>query len=561
MSIGKNVMIYIIVGIIVLAGVLVFASSLFGSQYSVAVSMTPLGSSGVPVYNGLYPYNTTFFSILVNNTGSKGISNLPVVVYVNGTIYKSYNVSIPKGQGAKIQMNYTYMNSGNFTFKTEADPAGLMNIRNRSGSKSSVTMHINAPSNESPYYTLPQGNTTDIQTNIVHSNGLSVAYLFGGAYNASLFNNIFGPPVSGVLLNFISPYTNIVYSAYAKYTNGSSAYTAWLQGTISPYVIEELLGSRNLTLMDTYVGNVLVRHGGIGNNTTICMDGQKGWTKLTFYTGFSNVTCDGFVNNADEGMSSIVGNALDSNNAIINYQNAFIYSNSSSLGSSVMVNSTGISTLNIFYNQYGWFITTIKKVATGLNASPVCYGEIYNSTPNTSICGSSMVGIDNLSGEALVNTTEIFKNYRLSVYSLVNESDIQTAFLSSAGLINSLGVNETPINFTSFMKNTCGTQSQNLTCEFNAFNHTSDVANMTLTNSGNSRITLNGAICYFAYGNGQAFNATIDPNASINVSLSCGSVGASVFGVKTSYHLQFNYTEGNVVNIVNGTLNVTNLAG
>ncbi len=562
MAIEKNTIIYIVIGIVVLAGVLVLAGSLSNSQYSVEVVMVPNGAGGAPVYNGLYPYNTTFFKILVNNTGTAEIKNLPIVVYLNGSIYQSYNVTVPKGEGASISMNYTYRDYGNFTFKAEADPAGLMNIKNRSGAASTVTIHINMPENASPYLTLPQYNTTDIQATVLQSQGLAVAYLFGRTYNSSIIMNMFGPKLSGILLNFIAPYTSKVYSAYAEYANGSTAYTAWLQGTISPYVVEGLIKSRNITMNDTYIGNTLVRHGSIDNNTTLCADGQEGWTKLTFYTGFENQTCAGFADNTDQTLSVIVANTLNNSNTILAYGNMFMYNGSAPLGSSVLVNGTNVSILNLFYNNYGWFGTIISKAnQTGMNSSPVCYGILYNSTPNTSICSSSIIGVDNLTGKAVVNTTEILKDYRLSVYSLVNSSGIKDAVLSSTALINSLGINETPIYFTSFLKNTCSMQGKGLTCGLNSFNYTSDVADLRVTNAGNSSIELDSGICYFVFENGQDINATIGAHASTNVSLSCGSVGFGVFGVSTSYHLRFNYTQGGITNMVNGTLNVTSLIG
>lgn len=560
MKLNKNIIIYIIIGIVILIGTIFVINSFGNHSYSLTVNIKPFNSNGILVYNGLYPYNTTFFRILINNTGKSKITDMPISVYLNGKMFKSYTVNIPKTEGASIHFNYTFRNSGNSTFKAIADPAGLLNIKNRNFSSNTLIMYINKPINPSQYLAISQYNITDTQDTVMASQGMAIAFLFGNVYNSTLFTDIYGPFVSSMLLNYLSPYTTAAYAAYAEYKNGGKAYTAWIQGTLSPHVIAVLLKTRDISVKSKMINNTELRYGSMKNDTIFCIDSKGGWTRFAFYSEIVNQTCDNFVNGSKAYAAHIITNAINNSNSILKYQNKFVYNNSKSLGSSIRVKNGNVSIINLFYNKHGYFAPVVKKLNyIPENFKPVCYGIIYNETNNTSICESSIVGLKYLKGYALTNATEFFKDYKFTIYSLINSTEIRTSYLNSINLINSLKINQTPISFTSFFKNDCSTENKKVKCGLTSFNHTTNIAYLSIHNLFNKTIRLNNGVCYFVFGNEQILNTTITTNSIENIKLNCGSVGSSVIGAMTNYHIRLNYTYNGIRNTINGTLNVTNM--
>ncbi len=453
MKISKNIIIYIIIGIIITIGIIFLITSLKSQSYLLTVNINPLNSNGTLMYTGLYPYNTTFFEVMIKNTGPNNIVDIPIAIYLGGKLFKSYNVTLPTGKGAAIHFNYTYTHSGTFTFKAIADPAGLFNIKDRNLTSDTIIININKPTHPSQYLTLPEHNITTTQDTLLKSKGLAIAYLLGSEYNSSIFTNMFGPEISGILLNYISPDIVSVYSAYARYENGNNAYTAWMQGTITPQTISKLFKSKNITVNNLLINNTKVGYAIIKNNTVFCINNKAGWTRFTFYTGFINQTCNSFVNNNNDSATYMITNAINNSKDVLAYQRGFMYANSMALGSSLIVNRSNFYVISLFYNRYGYFATLIKKFnQLPNNFTPICYGSIYNGSGESSICGSSIIKLRGIKDTALTNVTEFFENYRFSVYSLVNSSAILKSYLSSSRLINHLKINHTPLKFVSNFK-------------------------------------------------------------------------------------------------------------
>jgi len=125
--------------------------------------------------------------------------------------------------------------------------------------------------------------------------------------------------------------------------------------------------------------------------------------------------------------------------------------------------------------------------------------------------------------------------------------------------MNNLKINQTPISFTSFFRNSCNIENKNIGCNLISFNHTTNVAHISIHNLFNKTIQLNNGVCYFVFKNKKLLNNTITANSIGKINLNCGSVGSSVIGDMTNYHIKLNYTYNGIKSIVNGTLNVTNI--
>jgi hypothetical protein len=164
-----------------------------------------------------------------------------------------------------------------------------------------------------------------------------------------------------------------------------------------------------------------------------------------------------------------------------------------------------------------------------------------------------------LNGYALTNTTEFFPNYKFTVYSIVNSSNISTSYQSGINLINSLGVNQRAVDFASYFKDSCGTGNQSLSCSVNSFNYTTDTANIMIGNEFGKSIELRSAECYFVLGSPTVFNSIIPSGSERNVSLNCGSIGSASVGTMMNYNLELNYTYNGIAHETNGSVNITEI--
>ncbi len=560
MNISRSTLLYIIMALIIIAAVLILARALLRPTYSIDVRLLPLSANGNITYNGLYPYNTTYMRIIVNNTGGSAMKNLPIVFYVNGRIYNTTNATIPGRESVPIPINYTFMASGNYTFTATADPAGLFDISDRNLATSSVSIDVNSAATPLQYETLPQNGIVKSEDALLKTEGIGTSYLFGNVYNASYFTDMLGSKISGVLLTYMAPYTASIYSAYARYENGSRAFTAWIQGTESPYVIARLLETRNISIENRSIDGVKVYYGSISSNSSYCSDYSSGWTKITFYPS-NSVNCTAFVNGRNVSFEHKIGSALNASNTLLGYSGRFFYSNNvTQLGTGVVYNPDNISIVDLFYNRYGDFATVSSRTYNALSFTPVCAGEIYNATDNSSICSSSIIGLAKpLNGYALTNTTEFFPNYKFTVYSIVNSSNISTSYQSGINLINSLGVNQRAVDFASYFKDSCGTGNQSLSCSVNSFNYTTDTANIMIGNEFGKSIELRSAECYFVLGSPTVFNSIIPSGSERNVSLNCGSIGSASVGTMMNYNLELNYTYNGIAHETNGSVNITEI--
>ncbi len=558
MNISRGFLVYVLIAVVVVAAVAIAASMLINNGYSVAVKVVPLNSKGNVTYSGLYPYNTTFFSILVNNTGNGKITGLPLVVYLNGRTYDTYNLTIPKGEGIAVHMNYTYTSPGNFTFDAVADPAGLFKIANRTEASNTVSILIDTPAAPFPYMNLPSNGIVSGEDTVLKNYGIGMAYLFGNVYNSSGFSEMTGPKMSSDLLNTLGPYTNQAFAAYAQYKNGSWAYSSWMQGSQSPYLISKLFGSKGIKSNVVSLSGDTLYNGVIDNSIAFCMDYNGGWTRISYY-GSNSIGCDVFLNQNNSASKKLIGATINSSNTLLGYSERFLYSNSIGDGSGFMFSPNSVSITNLFHNGFGAFAAVAQSnKSISANYTPVCAGSLAVSPQNGSVCSSSIVGLANLTGYALTNSTEFFKGYRFSLYSVVNENSISTEYSNAAGLMGSLGFNGTAIDFHSYFNNTCNTSNSLITCKIKSFNPANEIANLDFYNKLNGSISVNSVSCYIGLPVIESINLTIPSNSERSVVLDCTVPPSQSFSLLTNYNLIMNYTYEGRNESLKGIVGITN---
>ncbi len=561
MKIDKWIFVYLILAVVVVVLVAFAANIFMNKAYDVTVKVLPLNSNGNLTYSGLYPYNTTFFSILVNNTGNTEISGVPLVVYVNGKTYETYNLTIPKGEGTPVHMNYTYDAPGNMTFEAVIDPAGLFNIKDRSQASNTVAISVGTPVTPSPYLTIPPNGITGTEDSVLRSYGISSAYLLANTYNSPIFSEMLGPKISAELLATLAPYTYQEYSVFANYLNGSSVFTTWMEGSQSPYLISKLLGNNNAKYGIVNASGRQIYAGTVSNDTSFCMDYYKGWTRISYYQS-NSIDCKSFGANNSTNQTSFVANAIESSNALVGYSEKLFYSNSTGIGSGFFYSANDAVVTSFFYNNYGDFVGLAEKNSSlSGNFAPVCAGTILNATGKSSICSSSIIGFQNLTGYALANSTAYFNGYRFSLYSVVGSNSISTAYLNAEGLINSLGFNGTPIAFSSYFKNSCTTSNSLISCTLESINSSDNIANVLLDNRLNGSIHINSGGCYIGTVVTAGINVTIPSNSEGNIELYCSAPSTKSFSLVTDYNMILNYTYDGTISYLTGVVGVSNFNG
>ncbi len=546
---------YMVVVVLAAIAIAEAVHAAYPSQYALQVSM-----STSPVSN-LYPYNTTFFNITLKNEGSS-ISNLVFGLYVNGTSIKEYKISIPHGESTSILANYTYADNGTYVFSAIADPAHLLNIADRKAASASITVHVNQSSSPNIYTSMPNSaieNTTSFTFSGQGMHGISVlAYI----YNVSEFSNSFGP-TSAVLpqvFENLYPYVAYANGALATYSNGTSAYTLWLKGTISPAALNSMLMTFNLTHSYANVNGTGANIWRIGNSTSVCVFYQQGWTKLVAFDNISTTseTCTSLIAHKYEpSESNVLVGVLATNKNLSAYQSKLIYSNSTNMGSLLSYSSVKTSAMNLFQNNYGVFAGIISRETPTIKNT--CYGILYNQS-NTSVCS---VYVMPRSGKALqqygmVNSTIITKNYTATLYSLTNESLLLAAHASAVSLMGSLGLGSS-LKWVSIFKNDCAFSNSSIGCSVKSYNYSSSTASISITNKLNSPVRINSLSCFMlsAMRFNETVNETIAPGNSITASASCESIALPVVSTGYSYNMSMNYTYMNVTRELAGTLNIT----
>ena len=160
-------------------------------------------------------------------------------------------------------------------------------------------------------------------------------------------------------------------------------------------------------------------------------------------------------------------------------------------------------------------------------------------------------------GYGLVNTTAINGNYAMTLYSLVNESNLLAAHRNAAALINALSINGSSAHWTQSPKNICLFNSSSLGCSINSFDYYNNTANLSIANKLSSQISITGIGCHLPdVQYSMPVNETVGSDSAVAIEFPCyNMVNVPVF--VQNYEITVNYTQGSINSVVVGTLNVT----
>jgi hypothetical protein len=312
---------------------------------------------------------------------------------------------------------------------------------------------------------------------------------------------------------------------------------------------------------NTTINGIGVSYIAVNNKTSICYMYDRGWTKILAYFNSSNAgSCVGIVGKTYSGAeSNTIVAQIKANTGMAVNQMHFIYTNSTSLGSALAY-SNSLSTVTFFDNKFGFFTSVIQNTTAFKGQQPKCKGLVYtNST--ASVC-SVIVSPSGASGNfGMVNTTELTSSYRVSLYSLVNQSNLVLAHENGVALIGALNVSNV-IMWSSMFKDTCSFRNASVGCNVTSFNYSTNMAHLRISSQLSGPIRINTMSCY-AIGVQQNYTVgtTIASGGAANVSVQCFSIPVGeVASLYNNYLLAINYTYMNSTRVSGGVLNVTNQA-
>ncbi len=570
--VSKNLIFYGIIAIAI--ALIVFIAALMlkaPSSYNISVHIIALNSSAS---NATYPFQTTHFIITAHNKGNFYAKAIPLGFYLNGTELAFYKVSIPANSNVSIKENYTYNANGAYQFSAVIDPANVISVANRADASNSVDIKVIAPQTPDLYSFIPDNgiiNTTEFS---LFPKGAAFSSLGYESYNASRFKPMFAPAqgIISKVFTDILPLINIENGVYARYSNGSVAYGAWIQGTLTADKIALLLSTFNIPEYNFTAHGAAATYAKANNQTSICALTSGGWTKvMAYYNGSNNATC----------MNIISETYLPSEaNAIINASKAdrifgahvanFTYTNSTPVGYVFGVASNSIYAMSMFQNSFGTFAAYLKKNMPPLNLSGInnstlkCIGLIYSyNKTDTNVCSTYLsptgASASSIANYSLIRSEEIGADYTAVLYSFVNSTNALDAHYNAAKLIQALNLSQSSVVWQPAFRNACSISNSSIGCKALAFNTSDDYASMQILNRLPHAIRINTLSCYI-YGEevNQTINQAISSGASANDIVACHNLPVPVASITTVYSMQMNYTYENVTRIVNGTFNATN---
>ena len=564
---NREIVIYGIIAAVVVISVVsaLYLGGFIANSPSVMVTLLQIHT------NIIYPYQTSHYIINVTNTGHSAIDSMLVGFYLDGEPQNTSTVSIPAGKSALIHRNYTYASPGMYYFEAVADPGHLLGISNRNSSQSSITVNVTAPEIPDVYVSVPNANIAYTQSFHMSGSGALGEAAIADRYNISSINRMFGQAgapksISAKIFENVYPYTANVYGTYVRYANNSSAYTAWLDGTVNPAIVGTVISSFGKKITPLNISTGTIGFTALNGTTSMCTFYSEGWTKLVTYDNASGSgTCVGLSTNSyDPIEGNIIANAVTKNVMLFHYQSRLLYNSSIVLGSALAYSNKEITATNIFGLQYGIFTASIKKRQESLNTSSInatCNGLVYNVS-NISVCSYVIpTNTGNYSlPYGLVNSSYLTSNYIINVYSLVNNTQEIAAHDSAAHMFSLLDINESSVQWQEQYKNSCSIINSSIGCKLVSFNYSNNTAYLNITNRSSHQIKITGMNCELLPGfKGIAVNKTIQSNSSVDVEQYCNVVTVpTASGPQTSYTLAINYTYGNTTATATGFVNVTN---
>ena len=555
----NEIAIYAVIAVVIIAAVAFLLRGSFAQSYGVSVRLSQSATSA-----HLYPYQSTEYVINITNTGNNRINDLLVGFYLNGQELSANTISIPAGQSVQLIRNYTYLGPGRYGFQAVADPGGVLDIRDRNATSSSVSVNVSTPETPNVYSSIPNNNIRSTQSFTFDGTGGLGISTIAGRYDITLLDEMLGPSnqIMGKVFENVYPYTANAYGAYAQYSNGSEAYAAWIQGTLTPQMVRIVVSSFGKRFSYSGYG---MNYSRISNTTSICTGYSNGWTKVySYYNATNPGTCATMAESTYVPYeSNILVNAA-SDNALRHYQSGLFYTNSIILGSSLGYSSGNLSATNIFEIDYGMFISTITKLSSTRNtlafSNSTCYGLSYSEN-GVNVCSYVLqpVGIVNSTlPYGLVNSTYLASNYSINMYSLVNNTQLLAAHYNAANLFGRLGVNESSVKWGLAFKNSCMFSNSSIGCKYVNFT-INNTAYINLTNRNTNPIRINTLGCMISPGfPNESINMTVGPGSSIKLAEPCSLLEVPITAAQYDFTLLLNYTYLNQTHVAAGVLNVTN---
>lgn len=513
--------------------------------YDISVGIAHTGTSG------LFPYNTTRFVIVLNNTGSSVINGLLVGFYVNGQAYKTYNVTIPEGKVAQIPVNYTYSKPGSYVFEAIADPAHLIGFSNRSLTHDSVSATVGNTVTADPLSSIPDANVSSSRLFQFYGGSIAVASAIDGMYRLNATREIFGPMggvLSGIANNLYSTFVS-VYGADVNYMNGSSAHSVWISGSLYPSIVGSIIQSYGFE-RNSYGNESMFTSNGL----SICVSASGGWTKIV---GIAGGDCH-LLREANSSLLGTYRSEFRNGSPIMNYTEKFLYTNSTLLGNQFGI-FNGSRSASAWFTEGSSGYVFVSSVDYGSNVgNSTCYGLISNG----SICSVflSPYGNATASGSSLILSEERTANYTFSLYSLVNASkevDANYNAVKLIGALNATGI----IPWQSIFRNSCSLNVTDISCTVSSFDSTTMNASIIVSGNASLGVRINSASCFMVSGlqQNQTVNKSVAANGYVQFNVTCMSIPIPVVGAVNSYNLYINYTSGGMPRHAEGFLNITNV--
>lgn len=567
----KEAILYILIAVVVVAVVGYFVSVNFAQNYGVSIKLVQLNPQPVT-----YPYYAGKFKVYINNTGTSSISNLSVATYLNGQQGEVYSASLPPHSGTTINVSqYQFPLAGNYTFQVVADPGHVLNIQNRSAAQSSVTIHVTPAQTPAFYSTIPNNGITTSQSFSLSSTAIAEAGFVSSNFNGT---TVFardiglGGNVTAELYLSAEGLIKGTQGAYAKYANSSAAYTAWIQGDLNASQVVSVLTALKVPNKMITINTTPVDYATINGTTSLCVLGANGWVKLIeYYNATSSATCATVMKSSyNQTQPQVFVNLLKANPNVTKYQGIFKYNNSTKIGASVTASGNSIAIMNYTQNSNGYFTSYIATNPSPINVTAVnktCFGLIGITTSGKAVC-SVDVAPEHISSfnitYAFVNSTAIFTDYTVTMYSLLNKSYVIPAHDNAIALVDYLGINESSVGWSGVFKSTC---SFNATypfgCKFVSFNSENQTAVINVTSKVQAPVQLNNIDCYYngtlALSSPVQLNRTLNPGQWDVIKLPCTGTPAGFFGAVTAFNLTMNYTLNGGAKTATGFLNASSV--
>jgi hypothetical protein len=508
-----------------------------------------------------YPYSLAKYKIFVNNTSPNYIKNLTVIAYVNNKTINNYYVSLPAHESAIINGSFVFPSSGNYVFTAIADPADLLNIKDRKNTTSSINLYVNSTETPSVYSSIPNNNILETKSFNLQQKGLFANLYLSYEYNLTLAD-LFGinvnenviTPLFYSLLNYIEN----VNGAYVKYRNGTEIYTIWLQGPINTTSISTLLSKLN----ESTINNNGMVYAKLSNSSSICAKYEGGWTKILIGENESGFNCVNIMGKSYQSIeSNVLITQLKAHQELIKLSSKLEYVNSTSIGSIVTSSDNNIGITNESINTHGFFIGYINyNPAANQIISNACDGMVFNST-NSSVCATVIPEVKKPFNYTylLTEDNEIKGNYIITIYSLTNRTVGANAEEGGAGIISLLNLTSKPLYWESTIyKNNCSSGTNSLSCNIININKNFSV-NIGVKNLNNIPIHLSGIACYLpGFEKSTILNTTLVSGESNNITIKCLGGTVSYLNPYLTYNLTINYTINNKTLSANGLLTITN---